>query len=201
MMGDNFGDGANDELPVHEVCLDTFYIDKYEVTQADYQLETGSNPSHFSDCPRCPVESVTWFEANAYCELVGKRLPTEAEWEYAARGRGKKVKYGMEKNRLTLADANIFTSIISGHTQPVGSYPPNSVGLFDMTGNVAEWVADWYDDGYYAKSGKKNPRGPDEGKFRVLRGGSCMDKRTVTDRVRNWPHLRVSRIYGFRCAK
>ena len=200
-MGDVFGDGSDDELPVHQVCLDSFYIDKYEVIQTDFLRVMNSNPSHYSYCPRCPVETVTWVEANAYCEKAGKRLPTEAEWEFAARGRGKKIKYSTGKNSLSLEDANIYTSILSGHTQPVGSYPPNAIGLYDMTGNVTEWVADWYYDGYYVKSKKDNPQGPLEGKFRVLRGASCMDKRTVTDRVKNRPTLRVSRIYGFRCAK
>ena len=200
-MGDAFGDGAKDELPVHQVCLDSFYIDKYEVIQTDFLRVMGSNPSFYSGCPKCPVEAVTWVEANAYCEKTGKRLPTEAEWEFAARGRGRKIKFSTGKNILSPEDANIYTSMLSGHTQTVGSYAPNSIGLYDMTGNVTEWVADWYYDGYYVKSRKNNPKGPLKGKFRVLRGASCMDKRTVTDRVKNRPTLRVSRVNGFRCAR
>lgn len=199
-MGDVFGDGEKDERPVHRICIDDFHLDRYEVTQKKFKKVMGVNPSHYKDCPSCPVEQVTWFQADKYCERAGKRLPTEAEWEYAAREGGRDVKYGsggLEINR-SLANYN------ADGTKPVGSYPPNALGLYDMAGNVWEWVLDWYGYRYYQNSASENPKGPEQGKQRVLRGGSW-------GYIRSW-NLRATlrnkanpdehgKIYGFRCAR
>ncbi|MFQ5673750.1 MAG: formylglycine-generating enzyme family protein [Nitrospinales bacterium] len=163
-MGSTTGD--EDEKPVHKVYLDAFYMDKYEVVQADFERLMGSNPSEFKD-PARPVDHVTWMEAREYCEKVGKRLPTEAEWEYAARGGphgGKGVLGGY------WFDGNSMRQI-----QPVGQKAPNSLGLYDMLGNAWEWVEDWYDAGFYKTSPYKNPKNPTPDKFRVMRGGSWIE--------------------------
>ncbi len=202
VMGNTFDEGGEDEEPAHKVCLENFHMDKYHVTQSAYEAKTGKNPSRFGGCPNCPVEMVSWDEANSYCASIGGRLPTEAEWEYAARDGGKKIKYGTGKNEIAPGDANYQDSGLL-KTSPVGGYPPNALGLHDMAGNVFAWVADLYDGGYYASSPKDNPKGPANGNAHVLRGGSWN---------RNAYGLRAaSRIYGapdfrdadtgFRCAK
>ena len=167
-MGNHFEDGEIDEKPVHKVCLDDYKMDNYEVRQTDYLAAMGRNTSKNKGCKECPVDRVTWFEAKAYCEKLGKRLPTEAEWEYAARSGGKNVKYATEKDELTKDYANFN----SKSTEPADQYSPNSLGLYNMSGNVYEWVSDFYDRRYYETSPKKNPTGSDSGRLRVLRGGS-----------------------------
>ena len=175
--------------------------DKYEVTQAAYQAAMGNNPASFNDCPDCPVEKVTWDEARAYCGKLGKRLPTEAEWEYAAREGGKQVKYGTGKNEVSCGTANFFPC--AGKTAPVGSHAPNALGLHDMAGNVWEWTADWYGEDYYNNSPEKNPKGPDSGTYRVLRGGSwngSADDTRASIRGTYGPTVR-SVYSGFRCTQ
>jgi len=203
-MGDIFGEGDGDEYPVHKVCVNDFVIDKYEVTQADFTRIMGKNPSKFGDCPDCPVENVTWFEASEYCHRIGKRLPTEAEWEYAAREGGKTVRYSTGSDAIGPNDANYSdTERRVERTLPVGRYRPNALGLHDMTGNVWEWVADWYDRNYYTVSPEKNPHGPPSGEYRVLRGGSWRNDEHViraSNRDNSEP-AGSSDSYGFRCAK
>ncbi|MBI4829392.1 MAG: SUMF1/EgtB/PvdO family nonheme iron enzyme [Nitrospinae bacterium] len=200
-MGDLFSDGDSDETPVHRICLDGFLLDKYEAPQAAFAKVMKANPSQRRDCPHCPVEMVTWFEAKAYCEGLGKRLPTEAEWEYAAREGGKKVKFGTGKDELTRRDANVA----SRGPEPAGGYPPNALGLHDMAGNVWEWTADWYFDDYEAYRDRefKNPKGPSIGEFRVTRGGSWgLRASSARASARNpiRPHKGFNSV-GFRCAK
>lgn len=181
--------------PRHKVYLNAFYIDVYEVTNAHYKKfmdATGhSAPSYWNDsrfnAPNQPVVGVSWHDAVAYAEWAGKRLPTEAEWEKAARGGlvdskfpwgdtdpdGTQCNFADNNTSRTWSDKNAD----DGHeyAAPVGSYPPNGYGLYDMAGNVWEWCADWYDwyDGnYYVSSPYRNPKGPDSGSYRVLRGGS-----------------------------
>ncbi len=169
-MGDIFGDGEADEKPAHKICLDSFFMDAYEVTQSQYENVIGSNPSHWVDCGgNCPVERVTWVEANSYCKNIGKRLPTEAEWEYAAKAGGKKKKYGIANSILDETSARY--KVTEGPNQ-VGKFAPNALGLYDMAGNVGEWVSDFYDTTYYSKSPVDNPTGPADGVYRVSRGGS-----------------------------
>src|SRR3989304_8059185 len=126
-----------------------------------------------------PVERVSWNDIQEFLKRLNEktgekyRLPTEAEWEYGAREGGKKVKYGTGKNEINQSEANYDS--VEG-TVPVKSYPPNSLGLYDMAGNVWELCADWYDENYYKNSAKDNPTGPSSGKNRVLRGGSWSNK-------------------------
>jgi len=191
-MGDNYFIDAE----VHTVYLDAFYIDKYEVTNAQYKKfmdATGHKaPKYWNDAnynkPNHPVVGVDWNDASAYCSWAGKRLPTEAEWEKSARGGlvGKKYVWGDEWSPPSKAgnfddETTVDSSRISGYsdgyvwTSPVGSFKPNGYGLYDMAGNVWEWVADWYDRNYYSSSPKSNPTGPSSGSSRVLRGGSWDD--------------------------
>ena len=183
IMGSPEGEGSDDdEHPQHTVFLDAFYIDKREVTNAQYKQfmrATGHKaPSYWNDekynQPNQPVVGVTWHDAVAYAKWAEKRLPTEAEWEKAARGGlvGKKYPWG---DSISHDDANY--SDTGGRdqwskTSPVGSFPPNGYGLYDMAGNVWEWCADWYDSNYYSISPSENPAGPSSGSYRVLRGGS-----------------------------
>ncbi|MBI5205372.1 MAG: SUMF1/EgtB/PvdO family nonheme iron enzyme [Nitrospirae bacterium] len=163
----------------HEVCLDDFYIGKYEVTQGQWKAIMGNNPSYFKDCgDNCPVEQVSWSDAQDFIRKFnnksGKnyRLPTEAEWEYSARSGGKNEKYSGTSNESELADYAWYYKNSGNKTHPVGQKKPNGLGLYDMSGNVWEWVNDWYDSDYFKNSPKNNPTGPSSGKDRVLRGGS-----------------------------
>jgi formylglycine-generating enzyme required for sulfatase activity len=193
-MGDSANEGSADERPIHTVELDAFYIDKYEVTNALYEefiKATGHRTptywtNHSFNQPDQPVVGVSWDDAVAYAKWAGKRLPTEAEWEKAARGGlvGKRYPWGDD---ISDNDANYGNNI--GITTPVGKFPPNGYGLYDVAGNVWEWVADWYLDKYYAISPQKNPKGPDTGTRRVLRGGSW----------RNFPAY-SNPPYNLRCA-
>jgi len=189
MMGSN-DDNQEDEKPEHQVYIDAFYMDKYEVTVAQYQrflnATQRSNPANWSEQtqnPTHPVVSVSWEDAKAYAQWAGKRLPTEAEWEYAARG-GNTGIGGKPKYKYPWGDvANHDRANYSGkegkdqwdRTSPVGSFAANGYGLYDMAGNVWEWCADWYDANYYAQSPERNPRGPSNAQYRVLRGGAWIN--------------------------
>jgi len=177
-MGDTFGDGDKDEKPVHEVCLDGFLMGKFEVTQGLWQAVMAENPAYFKKGPGYPVETVSWEDVQIFLKALnaktGKsfRLPTEAEWEYACRSGGKQQKYCGGENRDVLA----WYKDNSGEmTHPVGQKAANGLGLYDMSGNVWEWVQDWYDKGYYGKSPGQNPTGASSGSGRDLRGGSWND--------------------------
>jgi iron(II)-dependent oxidoreductase len=206
-------DSEGDHSPVHRVRLDAFTIDRHEVTNARYLRfcqATGHRLPEFwgrsgfrcgPDYPHHPVVGVSWRDAVAYAAWCDKRLPTEAEWEVAARG----GLVGMDfpnGDSLDPADGNYNKS---GHGGPVavGSYPPNGFGLHDMQGNVVEWVADFYDAAYYASSPEDNPQGPETGRFRVIRGGGWHSG-AACNRVYfrnalppNWVDFNV----GFRCAR
>jgi len=196
-----------DEHPYHEVALDRYLIDHHEVTVADYRecADAGvcEEPSwgwgfwfcnyDNEDRGDHPQNCVEWFDARDYCEWVGKRLPTEAEWEKAARGTdGRKYPWGSTPR--VSCDYAVIDNGEDGcgenHTWPVCS-KPKGVGPYgncDMIGNNYEWIADWYDPGYYASSPKENPRGPEEGELRVLRGGSWN---------RQWERARASHRVGY----
>ncbi len=174
-MGSNSGD--SNEKPVHEVCVDGFWMGKYEVTQAEWQRVMGSNPSHFKG-DRNPVECVSWNNAQEFIKRLNAkgngtfRLPTEAEWEYAARSGGKDEKYagGNDVDRVAWYRSN------SGkETHPVGTKAPNGLGLYDMSGNVWEWCQDWYNDKAYSQHARLNPIYSGGGDDRVLRGGSWLN--------------------------
>ncbi len=209
MMGSDKGD--HDERPVHEVCLSPFWIDKYEVAQSNFEAKMGNNPSRFVG-PRLPVDRVNWHEAKAYCEKSGKRLPTEAEWEYAARGNtdtdfyvGSKIggKFGNFCDRECLRNSRI-AAVSDGFkfTAPVGSYSPNPFGLYDMAGNVSEWVEDWMGYVYYLSSPKNDPKGPTPQDIKVMRGGGWLNNPGFlrsANRTGLWPEFRNEGV-GFRCA-
>jgi formylglycine-generating enzyme required for sulfatase activity len=210
-MGDSSVDGGNDEKPLHNVCLDDFYMDKYEVPQRGYYKKTGANPSYYNNCDNCPVDSVTWFEAKKYCESLEKRLPTEAEWEYAARSGGREEKWAGTNNEQSLADYAWSKRNSGDKTHPIGQKKPNNLGLHDMSGNVREWVSDWYGGKYYKTSIINNPQGPEIGEnnffkkspMRVLRGGSkghIPALLRTSNRDRYTPDTSIYNT-GFRCAK
>ena len=171
-------------LPVHTVELDALYMDVNEVTMSQFKQfveESGyayegnwNEVAKYSPTDKHPMIWVTWDNAAAYAKWAGKRLPTEAEWEYAARGglSGKRYPWGDE---LTHDDANYWGTGGKDkweYCAPVGSFESNGYGLYDMAGNVWEWCSDWFGGGYYATSPLKNPTGPTTGNQRVLRGGS-----------------------------
>jgi len=198
VMGRN-GVKTNEE-PTHTIFLNAFYINKYEVTQLQYLSMIGTNPSYFSKCPLCPVERVTFQQASQYCSKVGKRLPTEAEWEKAARG-GTSGWYYWDQGHMDLFAW--YGNNAGKRPRPVGTRNPNRYGLYDMAGNVWEWVQDWYDPNYYRKSPRRNPSGPVKGTFKVIRGGSWgtpPEKIAHAYRDSREPHTRYING-GFRCAK
>ncbi|GJL77360.1 MAG: hypothetical protein NPINA01_03490 [Nitrospinaceae bacterium] len=200
-----------DEEPAHAVRLDGFYIDTHEVTQKQFQSVMGDNPSDYKG-PDLPVERVNWHEAAEYCKRVGKRLPTEAEWEWAARG-GKRTAFPWgdeaESGKANFCDQQCSKrwkekQFDDGyrHTAPVGSFPANGYGVFDMAGNVYEWVADWYAEDYYSKSPRDNPKGPESGNRKLIRGGSWINYSTgirPADRTEAKTKARLNFV-GFRCA-
>lgn len=172
-MGDTFGDGDFDDKPVHEVCVDGFSIGKYEVTQGQWRKVMGSNPSEFQRGDNYPVEQVSWDDAQEFIKKLNQqsgrryRLPTEAEWEYAARSGGKQEKYAGGDD----VDAVAWYNLISDKsTHPVGQKQPNGLGIYDMSGNVEEWVQDYYH--FYDSERQSNPGGPSSGHSRVTRGGA-----------------------------
>jgi len=197
--------GFPDQQPRHEVVLDPFYMDIHEVTNKQYQKfieDTGRrNPDFWFpdiDLPDEPVVGVSWKDAVAYAAWAGKRLPTEAEWEYAARGGtiGRKYPWG---DSFDPSYANVGSFGIA----PVKSFRPNDHGLYDMVGNVWEWCSDWYGQEYYGESPRENPQGPSGGKYKVLRGWAwyCKpDQVKVTKRHNSNPSS-TSYSYGFRCVK
>ena len=171
------------EKPVHSVTLSDYYIGQTEVTQELWQAVMSSNPSYFTGDNQRPVESVSWDDCQEFIEklnrLTGKnfRLPTEAEWEYAARGGNKSRGYKYSGNNNP--DAVAWYDANSGNkTHPVAQKQSNELGLYDMSGNVYEWCQDWYGD--YSSNSQTNPIGASNGGFRVLRGGSYfMDRSGV----------------------
>ncbi|MDY4862163.1 MAG: formylglycine-generating enzyme family protein [Candidatus Onthomorpha sp.] len=169
----------NDEKPVHSVTLSDYYIGETEVTQELWQAVMGSNPSRFTGNNQRPVENVSWNDCQEFIRrlnsLTGKnfRLPTEAEWEYAARGGKHSKSYVYKYSGSNNADEVAWYDSNSGSkTHPVKTKKANKLGLYDMSGNVYEWCNDWYGKDYYQNSPQTNPTGPSEGEYRVLRGGS-----------------------------
>jgi len=166
------------EHPAHSVTINSFYLSNYEVTQAQWKKIMGTNPSNFSGCSNCPVEQVSWDDVQQFITKLnaqtGKkyRLPTEAEWEYAARG-------GIKSKGYIYAGSNNLDEVAwysgnnnNNRTMPVGKKNPNELGIFDMSGNVYEFCSDFFDQNYYQNSQAINPKGPSTGTERVIRGGS-----------------------------
>ncbi|RPJ48764.1 MAG: hypothetical protein EHM19_01690 [Candidatus Latescibacterota bacterium] len=210
-MGD---DESSDAAPVHRVRVSPFHIDKTEVTNAEYRAfceATGHDLPEFwgmdvfrsgPDFPNHPVVGVSWGDAVEYAEWRGARLPTEAEWEYAARGGLGGARYAFGDSLRS--DMYAPTGVVGdGGPSPVASFPPNGFGLHDMTGNVNEWVRDRYDPGYYALSPVEDPPGPAAGTFRVFRGAGwhtgpgCTGVAFRNALRSNWLDFNL----GFRCAK
>ena len=167
-------DGERNERPVHRVMLNNFYIGKYEVTQKEWKAIMGNNPSK-NKGDDFPVENVSWYDVQKFIEKLNKktgknyRLPTEAEWEYAATG-------GATCQEFKYAGSNCSDSVgwvecSVKQTQPVGQKRANALGIYDMSGNVWEWCSDWYDSDYYSNSPRINPDGPIDGEFKIIRGG------------------------------
>jgi formylglycine-generating enzyme required for sulfatase activity len=175
MMGSNSGD--DDERPLRKVSLSDFAIGKYEVTQGQWRIVMGSNSSNFSGCDQCPVEQVSWDDVQQFITTLnsktGKkyRLPTEAEWEYAARGGSQSRGYTCSGSE-DIGTVAWYSENSSSKTHPVGQKQANELGLCDMTGNVWEWCSDWY--GPYSSSAGVNPSGAFSGRNRVARGGSWL---------------------------
>jgi formylglycine-generating enzyme required for sulfatase activity len=236
LMGSKADDpyGREDEKPQRSVYLDAFWIDQTEVTNAMYALFLNANGNQIEDgdtwldaddpvvrvhyidgewqpeaeYSHHPVIEVTWFGAYAYCQWAGRRLPTEAEWEKAARGGdGRTYPWGQAAPgviKVSCQQANIAGCNFD--TQPVGSYPDyaSPYGILDMSGNLAEWVQDWYQPNYYRIAPDENPPGPPKGEYKVLRGGAWSGG-YITARTtrRSWGDPAFTCLYhgeGFRCA-
>jgi eukaryotic-like serine/threonine-protein kinase len=197
------------EAPQHEVTITkAFYIGMFPVTQQQYEPIAGKNPSEFK-APANPVDSASWEDAADFCKKLSQkagktvRLATEAEWEYACRaGTATRFYYGDDDAACSkLGDFAWWGGNAGGKTHPVGQKKPNAWGLYDMHGNVWQWVADWYDDNYYASSPKADPNGPDSGTLRVVRGGGWIANKPIicrsADRNRQKPDFR-HHGFGFR---
>ena len=211
-MGSTIGD---DEKPVHRVYLNAFYMDKHEVTVGQYakflQATGMEEPSDWDlmnqpQHSKRPVVNINWSDAATFCKWAGKRLPTEAEWEKAARGTDGRL-YPWGNDAPTRLHANFGKKDWDNHTAlvPVGSFElgKSPYGIYDLAGNAWEWVNDWYDHDYYKKSPAKNPQGPAKGQSKVVRGGSWLyvpDFLRTSFRFNAEPSGRQFG-YGFRCAK
>ena len=207
-------DGRDEERPLHRVTVAPFRLARYQVTNAEYDafVRATGRPAppfrlqpHFAD-PAQPVVGVSWFDAVAYCEWLShelgelRRLPTEAEWEWAARGGLEQALYPWGNQPVT--ERPRYAERWANGPEPVGTSEPNAFGLYDMCENVHEWCADWFDPGYYAVSPQDNPQGPPTGTRRASRGGAwrhhikiarCAARSSIP------PHLCYA-DYGMRCA-
>lgn len=235
-MGNTFDGGDKDEKPVHKVCVDDYYLGKYEVTNRQFAV-------FLNDVSRMGINRELWFTINEkeYCYILGNignywvksgyedypvacvswhgateftkwvsektgcnyRLPTEAEWEYAARSGGKQEKWSGTSHETKLGDYAWYADNSINKTHPVGQKKANAFGLYDMSGNIWEWVQDWYEGDYYQKSQDNNPEGPLKGSSRVVRGGSCDNSSKVLRAVNRVGYTPIGRGFdiGFRLAR
>ena len=211
-MGSPDDVGYSDEHPRRKIYIDAYSIDKYDVTAEEYVacVRAGACPApgtggacNYGVAARQkhPVNCVAWDAAEAYCAWTGKRLPTEAEWEKAARG-GAETKWSFGDDEPTLADYAWYGANSEGGTHPVGMRKSNQYGLYDMAGNVWQWVGDWYEVAYYRSGPARDPQGPPPRQYRVLRGGSWRNQANSSRAaIRYWldPNLGFNNT-GFRCA-
>lgn len=217
VMGVPEGEGLDNEQPEHKVWVDAFYLDKFEVTNARYEKfmdETGrARPKFWEQLDltvhgELPVIGVSWDDAKAYCEWAEKRLPTEAEWEYAARGTDRRrYPWGNTEPNGQLANYAKRWSykFYDDRLEPVNSHEAGKspFGIYNMAGNVFEWVADWYEIKYYTRSPERNPSGPETGELKVMRGGSwnfASEYIRTTSRMKLKPIEREADV-GIRCAR
>lgn len=221
VMGNSGDDAEEDEKPEHEVSLSAFKLGKYEVSVAQYDscVRSGAcTPAHYDDgkclawngsrfvsvtipesyrSPDKPVVCVTWHQAAAYCRSKGLRLPSEAQWEYAARA-GTLNRYSWGNSSPSKENC-----AFNDQLKNAGSYEPNNWGFHDMTGNAWEWTRDYYDKDYYSMSQNKDPSGPDAGFYRVIRGGGFYSgPAQLRISNRHWFSPDYAEIsVGFRCAR
>lgn len=227
-MGSPDSEGETNEKPRHKVFLDNFYIDKYEITNEQYAKflnsygrdtddrgnkmlsyyewgikKDGNKWIAAKDYEKYPAIFITWYGASQYARFYNKRLPTEAEWEKAARS-GSSTKYFFGDSDDQLGEYAWYVKNSERKTHSVGKKNPNSFGVFDMYGNVWEWCSDWYDAAYYKSSVLKNPQGPSSGNGRVLRGGSWINVSAwcrSSYRVKFEPSAKANLGCGFRCVR
>ena len=208
-MGDMWSVGGDNEKPVHEVKLSDFYISISEVTIGEYKefckrthrkmpLQDDGSQDNF------PVAYVTWYEAKNFCDWVGGQLPTEAQWEYSARCKGKPMIYPSGEH-IDHSLANYSGKERKDRwerTSPVKKFKPNVLGIYDLAGNLYEWCFDYYKSDYYAKSFKVDPTGPSSGLYKVLRGGSWYHHENELRTSHRFRYLAVARVsyVGFRVA-
>jgi formylglycine-generating enzyme required for sulfatase activity len=199
VIGCSTGDSKcdSDEMPFKKIYVASFQMDAYEVTQSEYERVMGKNPSEFKGCANCPVENVSWNDSRSYCAKVGKRLPTEAEWEYAARGRTTGSLYS-RLNQIAW-----YSNNSDKKTHPVGQKQPNVYGLYDMLGNVWEWCMDGFNKDWYSKMPERNPANSGNHPHRIVRGGGWNNNPAsirVSNRIKFEPTYWDNNM-GFRCSK
>ncbi len=202
-MGDTFGKGESNELPVHEICLRSYWVGQYEVTQGEWNKAVAFNPSAFSASAQHPVDSVNQTDITNFIEKLGNanpgrkfRLPTEAEWEYACRAAGLQTMYGGQQpptggNTAEYADQH------GESTLPVGSFSANALGLHDMSGNLWEWVSDVYAADAYLQHPRNNPQYNASGPSRLLRGGGWSHPAGFARCSKRHMHCRPSARFDF----
>lgn len=195
LMGTDQGTPA--ERPIHKVELGGFFLDRFEVSNQNYEaFDPGFHRSSASSCDRCPATRVSWYEAQAYCQSLNRRLPSEAEWEKARRGPA-------ENPSASRPQETARTSLpIKAGAFAVDSPPANGYGIHHLAGNVWEWVNDWHDESYYRTSPAENPLGPLKGLRKSVRGGSWYNNVWYTQpgmRFQLAPHVKLNSL-GFRCA-
>ncbi len=203
-------DNLTERMPAHKVSVNSYYISQCKITQAQWQIVMGYNESLFKGCDKCPVENVSWNAAQEFIKKLSRstgakyRLPTEAEWEYAAKGGAKSAHYKYSGSDMA-GDVAWYLPNGDGKTHPVGSKKPNELGLYDMSGNLQEWCNDWYDKNYYSRSPTNNPLGPATGELKVVRGNDyqgTMEELEPASRSHEgqYPDLRDN-LTGFRIVR
>ena len=208
-MGDTFGDGFPDERPTNEVCVTDFFLGQYPVTQGEWRTLMDNNPSVFKKGDRYPVEMISWDAAVRFIERLNRdsdgkyRLPTEAEWEYAARSGGKREKWSGTSDPEQVGDYMWFESNARERTHPVGLKKPNGLGLYDMSGLTHEWAVDYYHIDAYQHLDRDNPVVLRPSGHRAFRGGSWkrhIEGLRCTRRMGGMPHLGFG-TFGLRIAR